>query len=129
MIQIKNFDIAFANRDVLLLLLYFVSLYANLSTMKLSRLYPIILLISFLPVVIAQAQNQKPGFFWRISGNGLQKPSYLLGSVHLRDKRVFNFGDSIYAALEGSEGYAMELNPDSLMFYYFNNVNKDDVSP
>ena len=69
------------------------------------------------------AQQPKPGLLWRISGNGLERPSYLFGTIHLTDKRVFNFGDSLYSALETSAGYAMELNPDSLMVHYF----KDEI--
>jgi len=83
------------------------------------------------------AQQPKPGLLWRISGNGLERPSYLFGTIHLTDKRVFNFGDSLYGALETSAGYAMELNPDSLMVYYFKEeidkkpspLIKDVVSP
>ena len=83
------------------------------------------------------AQQPKPGLLWRISGNGLERPSYLFGTIHLTDKRVFNFGDSLYTALETSAGYAMELNPDSLMVYYFKDgidkksspLIKDVVSP
>ncbi len=83
------------------------------------------------------SQQPKPGLLWRISGNGLERPSYLFGTIHLTDKRVFNFGDSLYNALETSAGYAMELNPDSLMVYYFKDeidkkpslLLKDVVSP
>lgn len=47
---------------------------------------------------------------WRISGKGLSKPSYLYGTMHLMDKRVFNIGDSVYKAIEKTEGFAAELD-------------------
>ncbi|OSZ80830.1 hypothetical protein CAP36_06205 [Chitinophagaceae bacterium IBVUCB2] len=47
---------------------------------------------------------------WRISGNQLSKPSYLYGTMHLTDKRVFQLGDSVYKALEQTEGFAAELD-------------------
>jgi uncharacterized protein YbaP (TraB family)/HEAT repeat protein len=47
---------------------------------------------------------------WRISGNGLSKPSYLYGTMHLQDKRLFNFGDSLYQSLESVEGFAVEVD-------------------
>jgi len=52
---------------------------------------------------------------WRITGNGLKGTSYLFGTMHVMDKRAFNFGDSLYAAIERSDAYAMELHPDSMM--------------
>ena len=43
---------------------------------------------------------------WRISGKGLNAPSYLYGTIHLTDKKIFHLGDSLYAALERTEGFA-----------------------
>jgi len=51
---------------------------------------------------------------WRISGNGLARPSYLYGTMHLTDKRVFQLGDSVYKALEQTEGFAAELDMNRL---------------
>jgi len=59
---------------------------------------------------------------WRISGKGLQKPSYLYGAMHLNDKRLFQFGDSLYHAIESSEGLAIEVNPDEMAAYYVNQL-------
>ncbi|MEO6315861.1 MAG: TraB/GumN family protein [Chitinophagaceae bacterium] len=59
---------------------------------------------------------------WRISGHGLQKPSYLYGTMHLNDKRLFKFGDSVYHAIEQSEGLAIEVNPDEMAGYYANQL-------
>jgi uncharacterized protein YbaP (TraB family) len=59
---------------------------------------------------------------WRISGRGLAKPSYLYGTMHLNDKRIFNFGDSVYKAIEACEGLAIELNPDEMAMYFANKM-------
>jgi uncharacterized protein YbaP (TraB family) len=59
---------------------------------------------------------------WRISGKGLQKPSYLYGTMHLNDKRLFLFGDSLYHAIESSEGLAIEVNPDEMGAYFVNQL-------
>ena len=80
----------------------------------LKRLFPpllFLLLISF-----AGFCQQKPlpkTLLWRISGNGLQEPSYLYGTLHLTDKQLFNFGDSLYYAMENTDGFAIEVHPDS----------------
>lgn len=78
-----------------------------------------------LPLMVSAQKKEKPGILWRISGNGLAKPSYLFGTMHLKDKQLFNFPDSLYAAIEQTEGFAMELHPDSLIR---NVLNKEDES-
>lgn len=45
--------------------------------------------------------------------------------MHLYDKRVFNFTDSLYAAIERSQGFAMEIHPDSAMQEFFRQEEPD----
>lgn len=67
-------------------------------------------------VTSAFSQQQWPKtLLWRISGNGLTKPSYLYGTVHLQDKRLFSFTDSVYHSLESVEGFALEIDFNELM--------------
>ncbi|HVS97883.1 MAG TPA: TraB/GumN family protein, partial [Puia sp.] len=69
------------------------------------------------------AQSSSPHtLLWRISGKGLQKPSYLFGTLHLNDKRLFNFDDSVYRAIEKTDGLAIEVNPDEMAAYYVNRL-------
>lgn len=88
-----------------------------------------LIVLSILPITTSAQKKDPPpqSLLWRITGNGLAEPSYLYGTIHLTDKRVFNFGDSLYAAIERSNGYAMELNPDSLMIEYFKEEKEDPV--
>jgi uncharacterized protein YbaP (TraB family) len=71
------------------LLLFFVFLFASAS---------------------AQKNNWPNTLLWKISGNGLTKPSYLFGTMHLQDKRIFNLGDSFYHHFERAEGFAIEVD-------------------
>ena len=74
-----------------------------------------LLFLTFLiSTCISNAQNLPSTLLWKISGNGLQKPSYLYGTMHLTDERIFNLGDSLYKAIETSDGFAIEINPDDL---------------
>lgn len=57
---------------------------------------------------------------WRITGKGLSQPSYLYGTMHLSDKRLFHFDDSVYHALETSAGMAIEVSPDEMITYFIN---------
>lgn len=75
------------------------------------------LLILLLISALLQAQEAKT-LLWRITGNGLARPSYLYGTIHVKEKRVFNFGDSLYAAIQRTEGLAIEVDPEEITAFY-----------
>lgn len=62
-----------------------------------------------------QAQNQKKyqSLLWKVSGNGLEKPSYLYGTMHVSEKLVFQLGDPFYDALQTVDVVALELEPEA----------------
>lgn len=60
-------------------------------------------------------QQHYNALLWKISGRGLSKPSYLYGTMHLTDKKLFQFSDSLYKAIESTDGFAAELDPELLM--------------
>ncbi len=89
----------------------------------------LIFFFGFLFVFLSSFSQQKlPNtLLWRISGKSLQKPSYLYGTMHLQDKRLFQFGDSLYHALEATDGYAMETNPQEMMDSIFtSSIRKEE---
>src|ERR1044072_4867509 len=53
-----------------------------------------------------------PSLLWEITGNGIKKPSYLFGTMHVSSKLVFNLPDSFYYAIKNVDAVALELNPD-----------------
>src|SRR6478735_4759198 len=73
-------------------------------------------------------QNQKPvtkkyqSLLWEITGNGLKKPSYLFGTMHVSDKLAFHLGDSFYTALKSVQVVALETNPESWQDDYSQSV-------
>lgn len=63
----------------------------------------------------AHAQNKSKTYnslLWEITGNGLHKPSYLFGTMHISNKMVFHLSDSFYTAIRNSDVVAIELNPE-----------------
>lgn len=75
-----------------------------------------VLSLSINIAVNAQTKTSWPHtLLWRISGNGLPAQSYLYGTMHLQDKRLFYFTDSLYHYLESAEGYAMEVDLHEMM--------------
>jgi len=69
-----------------------------------------LILVSFSTV----AQEEYKSLFWSISGNGLKETSYLYGTFHSKDQRVFNFKEGVKEAFDKADTYAMELNLDSI---------------
>ncbi len=57
--------------------------------------------------------SKYPSLFWEISGNGLKKPSYLFGTMHVSNKMAFHLSDSFYNAIQHTDMVALELNPEN----------------
>ncbi|MEL7533400.1 MAG: TraB/GumN family protein, partial [Bacteroidota bacterium] len=62
---------------------------------------------------LSAQNNPNHQLLWEISGNGLGTPSYLFGTMHVRDKEAFGFPDSVLAKLYQVDAFAMEVHPDS----------------
>ncbi|MFN0201079.1 MAG: TraB/GumN family protein [Bacteroidia bacterium] len=71
-------------------------------------------LLFLLPIPLL-AQKQYQGLLWQISGNGLTKPSYLYGTMHVSEKVAFHLSDSFYLAINSVEVVSLETNPEILM--------------
>lgn len=76
----------------------------------------------------AQPKKYPSTLLWRISGKGLAQPSYLFGTMHVTDRSVFYFSDSLYKCLEKSAGYAMELDPDTAVSALFRSIFSEDTT-
>ncbi len=78
-----------------------------------------IILIKFLFFLVTglSAQNninkKYPSLLWEISGNGLNRPSYVFGTMHVSNKMVFHLGDSFYNAIKRTDVVALEINPET----------------
>lgn len=75
-----------------------------------------LILLSFCCFVFhspAQSDVENYTLLWKISGNGLKTPSYLFGTMHVRNKKAFEFSDSLLLKLEEVQVFAAEINMDS----------------
>lgn len=68
---------------------------------------------TFLILFSASAQKKYQGLLWEITGNGLQKPSYLYGTMHVSSKLAFHLGDSFFTALNNVDMVALEIHPET----------------
>lgn len=69
--------------------------------------------ILFLQATASQAQtNQKESLLWEITGNGLQHPSYLFGTIHIICKDDFLMSDTIRNKFNRANEIYLELDMD-----------------
>jgi len=71
-----------------------------------------IILIALLFVCFTQAQEKKyQSLLWEISGNGLQKKSYVYGSMHVSEKVSYHLSDAFFKHLMEADMIANESDP------------------
>lgn len=70
--------------------------------------------IFILWVLIISCRGQSSAYpdtiLWKISGNGLEKPSYLFGTIHTKHDAVFNTNDSLLPKLQETGRLILELD-------------------
>lgn len=79
------------------------------------RLQLAITLFLFFASSLLTAQKKYTSLFWEISGNGLSKPSYLYGTMHVSNKVAFHLSDSFFIAIKNVDVVALESNPENWM--------------
>lgn len=82
-----------------------------------------LLYIAFLGFVLksfAQSETETPSYqlLWEITGKKLKKPSYLFGSMHSNDARLFQFPDSLYTAFAKADAVVLETDVSALFDEY-----------
>ena len=51
---------------------------------------------------------------WKVTGKKLQSPSYLYGTIHIQDQRVFNFDTLVWEKFHSCDAFAMEILMDEI---------------
>ena len=89
----------------------------NNSWMNRKLLPSIFTLVQLLLLLNTFAQKDKQkkysSVFWEITGNGLSRPSYLFGTMHVSSKMAFHLSDSFYLGIKNADVVALETNPGS----------------
>ena len=102
------------------------------------KLNSLIIFITILFITLVNfnvnAQDNNTSIFWKVTGNGLEKPSYLYGTVHLIPKSDFFFIDSLENKFKSCSEIILEVDMDDpgflaktqqLMFMPDNKTLKD----
>jgi len=66
-------------------------------------------------IVVAQKNMNENTLLWKISGNGLQKPSYLFGTMHLLCAGDAKLSDNLKNVIRESEQIYFEVDMDDFM--------------
>lgn len=69
------------------------------------------LIISFLPM-FPQAQNTNQSLLWKVEGNGLDKPSYIYGTIHLACPEDIIFSSTLIDIFSKQHALYLELDMD-----------------
>ena len=89
----------------------------------LKRILFLIALFSFSSLIAQEKKYQS--LLWEISGNGLQKKSYVYGSMHVSDKISYHLSDAFFKHLQNADIVANESEPRTWtslfdMFSFYN---------
>jgi uncharacterized protein YbaP (TraB family) len=59
-----------------------------------------------------EAEPTAKPFLWKVEGEGLEKPSFLFGTIHLPDDRVLALSDVVVEALDACDSFYTEIPMD-----------------
>ena len=69
----------------------------------------------FLLLVFLVTLSFSQSLLWKVSGGDLKQPSYLYGSIHIQDARVFAFDSTVVlGTLQSCDAFAMEILMDEI---------------
>ena len=83
------------------------------------------LFIYHISSTVALYVNIDKQLLWEISGNGLKEKSYLFGTLHSNDKRIFDLSDSVYYALDKANLIILEAD----IFELFKDIDSREDLP
>lgn len=83
------------------------------------------LFTAFISLAYSQVVDVNKQLLWEISGNGLKEKSYLFGTLHSNDKRIFDLSDSVYYALDKANLIILEAD----IFELFKDIDSREDLP
>ena len=83
------------------------------------------LFTAFISLAYSQFVDVNKQLLWEISGNGLKEKSYLFGTLHSNDKRIFDLSDSVYYALDKANLIILEAD----IFELFKDIDSREDLP
>lgn len=66
--------------------------------------------ITTISIAAAQAQSSTKSLLWKVSGNGLSKPSYLYGTIHMICAPDYFLSNQAKTAFDQTDQLTLEIN-------------------
>ena len=101
--------------------------YFKVTITGIIRLATIILPLGVNLLTYGQTNKLANTLLWEISGNGMPKPSYLFGTMHVSDRIAFHLQDSFFMALQNVDYVALEQNPELWLDDMLNSKTYDAI--
>jgi uncharacterized protein YbaP (TraB family) len=72
-------------------------------------------------IIVTQLSNSQTdnSLLWEVTGNGLERPSYLYGTMHVSSKVAFRLDDVFFESLKKVDAIALESDPTQWMNEYY----------
>lgn len=70
-------------------------------------------------------QNPAPSnhrLLWEVKSSPTAPPSYLFGTMHVTDSRVFHLPDSVFLAIQDCPGFALEIDFDKVSYRFLEHL-------
>lgn len=83
------------------------------------RIWFIGILFSLSGLTLLGQDSIRHELLWEISKDAQSEPSYLFGTMHVADSRVYNLPDSVFLAIQNCEGFALEIDFDTMSYATF----------
>jgi len=75
----------------------------------------LVILLGLIPgILFGQSEDQENGLLWSITGNGLEQPSYLYGTIHMIDNDDFFWPNGTLEAFSATERVVFEIDMDMM---------------
>jgi uncharacterized protein YbaP (TraB family) len=88
--------------------------------------YGLLLLALLFNLSVFSQFNDRYELLWEIKHKDSDQKSYLFGTMHMADKRLFNFSDALLPAIMNTDAFALELHPNVILESLFDDFQKKD---
>ncbi len=85
----------------------------KLLRLSVGKVYILLFLLVVQTNFVFSQTKKYPSLLWEISGNGLEKPSYLYGTMHVSKKLAFHLTEAFFEGLKSADVVALESNPET----------------
>lgn len=79
---------------------------------RISKIFAFAFCCLFIVQVAFAQQPKEKALLWKVTGKGLEKPSYVFGTIHLICEDKYEMSDNVLKAVESTDKIALELDMD-----------------